>query len=105
MRKAILLVALLIFSTLPSLATADEDPVRQRSSMTDFTWSGNANTVQVAGEWDNWTEHINLSESGGEWSASVEIPPGMYCYKLIVDGNWIFDPTAVSYTHLRAHET
>ena len=41
MRKAVLLVALLIASTLPAYVSADDDPIRQRQSSTDFSWSGN----------------------------------------------------------------
>ena len=93
MRKAILLVILLLAATLPMFATADSDPIRQRSTATDFSWSGTATSVQVSGEWDDWAERTNLSENNGQWSASLEIDPGMYCYKLIVDDNWIFDPS------------
>ena len=39
MRKAVLLVLLLIASTIPAFASADGEPVRQRSSMTEFTLS------------------------------------------------------------------
>ena len=54
MRKAVLLVTLLLASTFPAFVSADGDPVRQRSTMTDFSWSGNASSVQISGEWDDW---------------------------------------------------
>ncbi|MEE3083327.1 MAG: hypothetical protein VX320_04475, partial [Candidatus Thermoplasmatota archaeon] len=94
MRKALVLVFLLLAGTLPLFANA-EDPslVRQRSAETEFTWTGTANTVQVSGEWDNWQEWTNLSEVNGVWTASLPLNSGMYCYKLIVDDNWIFDPS------------
>ena len=93
MRKAVLLVFLLLTATLPMFASADSDPIRQRSTTTNFSWSGIATSVQVSGEWDDWNERTNLSENNGQWSASLEIAPGMYCYKLIIDDNWIFDPS------------
>ena len=92
MRKAVLLVLLLIASTIPAFASADDEPVRQRSSMTEFTWTGNATSVQVSGEWDDWEQISDLTESEGLWSISLDLEPGMYCYKLIVDSVWIFDP-------------
>ena len=93
MRKAVLLVALLIVSTIPAFVSADDDPVRQRSEVTDFSWTGTATTVQISGEWDDWEQLVNLSETGGVWSVSLNLEPGMYCYKLIIDDNWIFDPS------------
>ena len=79
MRKAVLLVILLIASTIPAFVTADDEPVRQRSSMTEFTWYGNATNVQVSGEWDEWGHISNLTESEGVWSVSLDLEPGMYC--------------------------
>ncbi len=93
MRKAILLVILLLAATLPMFASADDDPIRQRSTTTDFSWVGTATSVQISGEWDDWTVRTNFSQSNGQWSVSLDIDPGLYCYKLIVDDNWIFDPS------------
>ena len=94
MRKAVLLVLLLIASTIPAFASADDEPVRQRSSMTEFTWTGNATSVQVSGEWDDWEQISDLTESEGLWSISLDLEPGMYCYKLIIDSAWSCDPAA-----------
>ena len=93
MRKAVMLVLLLVASTIPAFVSADDEPVRQRSSMTEFTWTGNATSVQVSGEWDDWEQISDLTEFEGVWSISLDLEPGMYCYKLIVDSTWIFDPT------------
>ena len=91
MRKATLLVILLLIASFPSPATADE-PIRQRTNMTEFTWMGGATTVQVSGEWDDWQVRTDLVENNGSWGAELNLNPGMYCYKLIIDNNWIFDP-------------
>ncbi|MDE0708716.1 MAG: alpha-amylase family glycosyl hydrolase, partial [Candidatus Poseidoniales archaeon] len=32
-------------------------------------------------------------QMGDEWTTSIDLGQGMYCYKLIVDDNWIFDPS------------
>ena len=94
MRKALVLVFLLLAATVP-LFTSAENPslVRQRSADTEFTWAGTATTVQVSGEWDDWQERTNLSEENGVWRTALSLNSGMYCYKLIVDENWIFDPS------------
>ena len=72
---------------------APVEPIRSRLVMTTFSWEGEATSVEVSGEWDDWDVRTDLTESGGEWTTSLEIEPGQYCYKLIVDDNWIFDPS------------
>ena len=88
------LIILLISSISPLLVTADSSLiVRQRESNHVFTWDGSASTVEVMGEWDNWNTGTSLSEiSTGKWSGDIDLEPGMYCYKFVVDGNWILDP-------------
>tara|TARA_B100001741_G_scaffold112163_1_gene92152 strand:- start:1445 stop:3835 length:2391 start_codon:yes stop_codon:yes gene_type:complete len=56
-----------------------------------FSWYGNATSVELKGEWD-WDNNTTMTESGGVWSASVPLSEGLYCYKFIVDGQYIFDP-------------
>ncbi len=47
--------------------------------------------VEVAGDFSGWRS-IPLYRSGGGFSRRVEIPPGRYHYKFIVDGQWKLDP-------------
>ena len=48
--------------------------------------------VKVAGEWGNW-EPEDMSRSGPElWERSLELLPGTYKYKLVVDGVWMSNP-------------
>ncbi|MBN17830.1 MAG: hypothetical protein CMB37_06720, partial [Euryarchaeota archaeon] len=92
MRKAIAIVFILFTATLPLFSVAgDPSVIRQRSSNTDFTWTGSANSVEVAGEWDDWEVRTNMVETDGVWTTSLNLSPGMYCYKIIVDDNWLFD--------------
>ena len=35
-----------------------------------------------------------MRHGDGHWEATVELAPGRYQYKLIVDGEWIADPAA-----------
>ena len=85
MRRAIFLVALLLAMSIPNAQADGDEGVL-------FTWSGNASTVELIGEWD-WDSAIPMSESGGIWSATVNLVDGLYCYKFIVDGNYTFDPS------------
>lgn len=85
MRKAIFLVVLLLAMSIPYAQADSEEGVL-------FTWTGSASTVELAGEWD-WDNPTAMTESGGIWSATLDLSDGLYCYKFIVDGNYIFDPS------------
>jgi glycosidase len=61
----------------------------------EFTYSGNATTVEVHGDFapDGWTTGVAMTLKGGVWSANVPVPWNMdVTYKFVVDGNWIADP-------------
>jgi len=61
----------------------------------EFTLTApNANTVAVAGDFNNWspTAAPMHKKPNGEWAAMVRLPAGRYVYKLIVDGKWMADP-------------
>ena len=84
MRRAIFLVALLLAMSIPNVQAEGEEGVL-------FTWVGSASTVELKGEWD-WDQTIAMTESGGIWSTTVDLEDGLYCYKFIVDDDYIFDP-------------
>ena len=84
MRKSIFIVSLLLLMCLPSAHGDDE-------GNTLFMWAGNAESVELKGEWD-WDQTIPMTESGGVWSTTVQLDAGLYCYKFLVDGNYTFDP-------------
>lgn len=50
--------------------------------------------VLVTGEFTNWSRHgVQLErDSEGTWVATVDIEPGEYEYRFVVDGVWIRDP-------------
>lgn len=51
--------------------------------------------VVVSGDFNNWSDaEIVLSpdEAAGSLSARVTLPPGMWQYRLIIDGRWTPDP-------------
>jgi len=54
----------------------------------------------IAGSFNNWKadESALYFVEDGWWEAVLELQPGIYEYKFIVDGNWIADPNAFAYT-------
>ncbi len=48
-------------------------------------------TVGITGDFSGW-EIIDLEESAGIYNLFLELAPGLYRYKLIVDGVWMADP-------------
>lgn len=54
-----------------------------------------AKTVCVAGSFNEWNgENLALTrrEDDGWWYIEMDVYPGRYAYKFVVDGNWILDP-------------
>lgn len=47
--------------------------------------------VGLAGDFTGW-EILDMDEIGGVYFLNLHIDEGRYCYKFIVDGNWIPDP-------------
>eukprot|EP00038_Savillea_parva_P009209 m.181983 g.181983 ORF g.181983 m.181983 type:complete len:314 (+) comp15402_c0_seq1:136-1077(+) len=59
-----------------------------------FRWTGEAESVAVAGSFNNWTK-IPLKHVGHhEYMVELELPPVNHQYKYIVDGRWRHDPLA-----------
>ena len=87
---AVLFIMVILLPMIP--ASADNPAIDSSSGLTEFTWSGTASTVELVGEW-NWDEVTTLSENSGTWSAGLALSEGIYCYKFIVDDEFIFDPT------------
>jgi len=70
--------------------TANEYPVV-------FKWSGQshpAKHVYLTGSWDQWKRKIPLVKSTSDFSTIINLIPGRYEYKFLVDGKWIIDDTA-----------
>ena len=52
-----------------------------------------ASVVALAGSFNQWNEsQLLFGRENGEWVCRVDLDPGWYTYKFIVDGNWILDP-------------
>jgi 1,4-alpha-glucan branching enzyme len=55
-----------------------------------------ATTVCVAGTFNDWHADAKPMHSlgAGRWRKETALPPGIYEYRLVVDGQWIADPRA-----------
>jgi neopullulanase len=54
-----------------------------------------ANAVSVSGEWNSFVDPgapMLGPDASGAFTAQVELTPGLYAYKFIVDGQWQLDP-------------
>ena len=62
---------------------------------TEFKIKGfpNAKIVALAGSFNNWNQSKNLCVQETEfWTCRVDLNPGRYTYKFVVDGAWMVDP-------------
>ena len=55
-----------------------------------------ARSVSVAGTFNGWDSKSDplSKESGGVWRAFLQLSPGRYEYRFVVDGQWQEDPGA-----------
>jgi glycosidase len=87
---AALFITVLILPMIP--VSADNPDIDYDTGDTVFSWSGTATTVELIGEWD-WNEVTTLTEDSGVWSAEIDLDAGIYCYKFIIDGTYVYDPS------------
>jgi 1,4-alpha-glucan branching enzyme len=62
-----------------------------------FRFSGAANTVHLAGEFNSWSTSADpmTKAADGTYSITKPLPAGRYAYKFVLDGtNWKEDPSA-----------
>ena len=49
--------------------------------------------VNLAGDFNSWSRRsIKMIKNGNVWTGEVELEPGKYEYKFVVDGKWVTDP-------------
>jgi len=55
-----------------------------------------AKFVSLSGDFNGWSANGTpmKQHSPGRWEATIDLPPGRYQYKFIMDGQWIPDPLA-----------
>ncbi len=75
----------LLLILLPSLLWAEKVQVTHSNAT--------ASTVKIAGEFNNWTPTDLIDAGGGAWSIGLDLQPGVYGYKLIINDepDWKMD--------------
>lgn len=70
--------------------------IRQTHKGTLFVQPGEGRTkVGIAGDFNNWnpaSTPMSKHQELGVWQTCIEIPPGRYRYRLVIDGQWVKDP-------------
>jgi hypothetical protein len=52
-----------------------------------------ARVIALAGSFNEWSQSQHLfGREGDEWVCRLDLDPGVYTYKFVVDGNWLLDP-------------
>ncbi|HEV7859223.1 MAG TPA: hypothetical protein VGO91_11445 [Pyrinomonadaceae bacterium] len=71
-------------------------PAPSLKGNTTFKLKGyaDASLVVLAGSFNDWNQsQLIFGREGGEWVCRIDLQPGRYTYKIIVDGNWMLDPS------------
>ncbi|HEX8115865.1 MAG TPA: glycogen-binding domain-containing protein [Pyrinomonadaceae bacterium] len=80
----------------PYTARRVELPAPSVKGNTAFTLKGHADAsvVVLAGSFNNWNQsQLLFAREGDAWVCRVDLDPGVYQYKFIVDGDWLLDPS------------
>jgi len=66
----------------------------KKSTPVRFTFqAGNGvQKVQLAGDFTSWKPLPMRKQKSGEYVAQVDLAPGAYQYKFMVDNHWMTDP-------------
>jgi hypothetical protein len=73
--------------------TPSEATVSAAESRRTFLFqSGTAKSVQLVGDFNEWTPQPFQKGKAGQWSVTIALAPGDYSYNFIVDGKAIRDP-------------
>ncbi len=78
----------------PKARPTGATPVADTQRITLSYFAPQAGSVLVAGDFTQWeAAPIQLAkQDGGFWKTTVELKPGKYQYRLLVDGQWQNDP-------------
>lgn len=72
-----------------------ELPPPSLKGSTTFRLKGHAGAkvVALAGSFNMWNgSQLLFGRDGDEWVCRVDLEPGRYTYKFVVDGDWMLDP-------------
>lgn len=80
----------------PFTAGRVELPPPSLKGNTTFRLKGHedAAVVVLSGSFNAWNQsQLVCGREGGEWVCRIDLDPGVYQYKFILDGDWLLDPS------------
>ncbi|HEX8188751.1 MAG TPA: glycogen-binding domain-containing protein [Pyrinomonadaceae bacterium] len=80
----------------PYTARRVELPPPSLKGSTVFRLKGReeASLVVLTGTFNNWNQsQLLFAREGDEWVCRLDLDPGVYQYKFVVDGDWLLDPS------------
>jgi hypothetical protein len=80
----------------PYTARRVELPPPSLKGNTTFRLKGHADAavVVLTGTFNGWNQsQLLFGREGDEWVCRVDLDPGVYQYKFVVDGDWLLDPS------------
>jgi 5'-AMP-activated protein kinase regulatory beta subunit len=75
-------------------ATESEKAEAPTSSVTVSWRPHQPEKIFIVGNFNDWNpeSHPLTLDENGEWKIKLELPPGTYEYRFVIDGEWICDP-------------
>lgn len=67
-------------------------PIKTDEGVRFTYFAPDARTVFIAGDFNGWGRTPMEMDENGFWTIVIELRPGRYEYKYIVDGEWVSDP-------------
>jgi len=79
-----------------AVAEAPKPTATQSAKVTFVLLDLGAKHVSLSGEFNGWSPNATpmKRDEAGHWETTLQLAPGRYQYKFIVDGEWIPDPLA-----------
>ena len=69
------------------------EPAPKKFVHFEFTDAG-ARSVCIAGSFNDWHPKVSdmINMGSGKWLKELDLAPGTYEYRFVVDGKWVTDP-------------
>lgn len=81
----------------PAKAVAKKAAAPAKKSVTFTVNADKGKEVYLAGSFNEWsTTAKKMAYKSGSYSATVQLAPGEYQYKFVIDGTWCADPENVN---------
>lgn len=101
MHSRVSLKAVLAIAFIAALTAAAGTAARAAVDVTfTFAPGGSPGNVYLAGTFNNWSPSQDLmrdQDGDGIWEITLELEPGQYQYKFVIDGSWKEDPSSKEY--------